>query len=370
MYKRYTKQEFKDLRKQHNIFVLVGNGFDISVIKKYKEGKMKGKTTSYSDFYDYITYYNLSNEDNVLYKKMKDDRGKNKENWSDFENTINELYDEGKVSVDELERCIDEFQSHFTRFLNEIVDADTLVKLSDDIKEKHLSYQTLGKFLYDITELSTLRFVKNISYYDLFYYMFANLNYTSLLDNYLYLDKSQFDPHKWTSVDRNFDFIYKLDIYKLDTVLSSYLISEVIHPHGVQDIPRSMLFGIDLDKYDRGKSTEKRLTKSYWSQYDVKYKSYLESAELFIIYGMSFGKTDAWWMDMIFDRLVNNKAELIIYYYGDKDESDVKELFINCCIRHSEVDKEEKQKVMNNIYVVTFLENNTYFLGLENKEIN
>lgn len=76
MYKRYTKQEFKDLRKQHNIFVLVGNGFDISVIKKYKEGKMKGKTTSYSDFYDYITYYNLSNEDNVLYKKMKDDRGK------------------------------------------------------------------------------------------------------------------------------------------------------------------------------------------------------------------------------------------------------------------------------------------------------
>lgn len=368
MYKRYTKQEFKDLREQHNIFVLVGNGFDISVLKKYKEGKMKGKTTSYSDFFDYITYYNLSNENNILYKKMKDDRRKNKENWSDFENTISELYNEEKMPIDELERCIDEFQSHFTIFLNEIVDANTLVKLSDDIKKKHLSYQTLGKFLYDISELENLRFVKNISYYDLFYYVFANLNYTSLLDNYLYLDKSQFDPHKWRNVDRNFDFVCKLPQYKSDTILSSYLISEVIHPHGVQDIPRSMIFGIDLDKYDKGKSTEKRLTKSYWSQYDVKYKSYLIQAKLFIIYGISFGKTDAWWMDMIFDRLVNDKAELIIYYYGNTSESDIKEMFINCCIRHCNATEIEKQKVENNIYVVTFIENNTYFLGLENKD--
>ena len=41
-----------------NILV-VGNGFDLALLKKYKTGKMKGKTSSYEDFYEYEKYYNI-----------------------------------------------------------------------------------------------------------------------------------------------------------------------------------------------------------------------------------------------------------------------------------------------------------------------
>ena len=33
MFKKYDKKTFTKLKKQHNIFVLVGNGFDISVLR-------------------------------------------------------------------------------------------------------------------------------------------------------------------------------------------------------------------------------------------------------------------------------------------------------------------------------------------------
>ena len=79
MFKKFNNKVFECLNKQHNIFVLVGNGFDISILKKYKKGRMSGKATSYIDFYDYITYYNLSNDSNILYKKMKEGKNCGKE---------------------------------------------------------------------------------------------------------------------------------------------------------------------------------------------------------------------------------------------------------------------------------------------------
>ena len=187
MFKKYDTEVFEkfDNQKnvQHNIFVLVGNGFDISVLNKFKKGKMNGKTTSYTDFYDYITYFNLSNDKNVLYKKMKKDRNCGKENWSDFENTIAELLDDKETNIKELEKCVDEFQDYFTRFLNDLVDTNTLLALNKDVIKNELSKQSLQNFSNDLGKLD---FIKKTEHYDLFYYVFANLNYTSLLDNYIY----------------------------------------------------------------------------------------------------------------------------------------------------------------------------------------
>lgn len=72
-----------------------------------------------------------------------------------------------------------------------------------------------------------------------------------LLDNYIYLDKGCFDPHKFKTVDRNFQF-YK-NPYKKDEWRSSYVLTNIIHPHGSQYTPRSMLFGTDLPEYDKTK---------------------------------------------------------------------------------------------------------------------
>jgi len=368
MFKKFTTEVFQKLREQHNIFVLVGNGFDISILKKYKKGKMRGKTTSYIDFYDYITYYKLSGDSNILYKKMKEGKNYGKENWSDFENIISEVVNNGGTSVKKLEENILEFQGHFTRFLNELVDSDTLLEVNKDVSKRNLSKHSLRDFLKDLDSSDQIKFARITNHYDLFYYVFANFNYTSLLDNYLYLDKSQFDPHCHKTVDTNFKFRPGKENQSNPTEWSSYIITDIIHPHGFQDIPRSILFGIDLPEYDKGNSEEKVLIKEYWSQYDAKYKSYMEEAELFIIYGMSLGKTDAWWMDQIFEAILKRDAELIIYRYGSESKDSIKGLFIDCCIRHKTCTEEDKNKVKNNIYVVVFEKNNTYFLGLERRE--
>lgn len=34
-YRTFTKAEYEELRRQHNIMVLVGNGFDIQVTRRY-----------------------------------------------------------------------------------------------------------------------------------------------------------------------------------------------------------------------------------------------------------------------------------------------------------------------------------------------
>ena len=109
--------------------------------------------------------------------------------------------------------------------------------------------------------------------------------------------------------------------------------------------------------------------KSYWSRYDVKYKSYFEETKLFIMYGMSIAKTDGWWMDQIFECIINNEAELIIYKYGCENEESIKGKFIQACIRHKNVYDADIEKVKKHIYVVTFEKNNTYFLGVEKKGI-
>ncbi len=143
MFEKYTKKTFDLLKKQHNILVLVGNGFDVALLKKHNVGKMKGKTSSYIDFYEYIRYYNFSDENNILFKQMTRDREEHRNDWSDFELTIKRLVERPDISVSEIERCVDEFQTYFTRFLNDLVDADVLLEINKDSKDKKLAIQGL-----------------------------------------------------------------------------------------------------------------------------------------------------------------------------------------------------------------------------------
>ena len=74
--------------------VLVGNGFDIAVLNKFGDKKMNGKSTKYSDFFEYVTYFRLCDDNNLIYKKMKEDHEQDKENWCDFESSVDELLGE------------------------------------------------------------------------------------------------------------------------------------------------------------------------------------------------------------------------------------------------------------------------------------
>ena len=84
-----------------------------------------------------------------------------------------------------------------------------------------------------------------------------------------------------------------------------------------------------------------------------------------IIKRLSLEKTDAWWMDAIYDSLFNRGAELIIYMFGNSDKESIKDLFLSSCIRHENESEDNKKIVRNNIHVVTFTDNTTNFLGLK-----
>ena len=164
---------------------------------------------------------------------------------------------------------------------------------------------------------------------DIYNFLFINFNYTSLLDNYLYLDKTQFVPHPYVRSDRQTDFHpnprgHKVTLLgprtkceRQDFSAATYLATEILHPHGVQSTPRSLLFGID--PRDEGKSG-RELSKPYWAQNERKYADLFPDTNLFIIFGTSLGSTDRWWWYNILVTLQHQEAQrpdILIYWYND-----------------------------------------------------
>ncbi len=356
MFKNYKDEKcITGIRKQHNIMVFVGNGFDISVLEKYREDSL---VSSYSKFYDFLRYKGF-NEDNILYKKMREDKNKcnGKGNWSDFECSLGVLL-QTSVSAEELENALKDIQSMFLLFLNEIVTPEVLLELNSDIAQNEWGKEALSGFLGDLSQedYEKMEFPEKTYHYHMYNYLFVNFNFTSLFDDYIYLDKYQFEPHPYKTVDTNFAFYpnpngFKKNSINEETVWSSFVMVDTIHPHGYQNIQRSLLFGIENNEYVSDKVL-KRFNKSYWAQSNQKYKSYFDDVTLFIIYGMSIGETDNWWWRNSYNCLLNKESELIIYYYCDDsmEKDKVKQMFIDACkISASE---EEISSIKDRIYVV------------------
>ena len=352
-YTKYTKQEFKELPDdgQINIMALFGNGVDIQLME-YLGSSYR---TSYQNFYKYLCYKNFD-KDNMIFQKMTEDKKDNekdpniKKNWSDFENSLIEIFNQpGWLDIEKLANDFTQFQIEFSNFLNEIITPNMLARLGNDSTEKGIALNSFTRFLGDLdTEnFNKLAFPRKTKHYFLFNWEILNFNYTSMLDNILLLDKGQFDPHPHIladtqilfypnpkdipapgylaiSVDGSWGRLSDLDFNK-DTCYSSYLITNITHPHGYQNIPKSMLFGFDNEEQIEGKKKRflaKNFLKPYWAQNDKKYKSYFNNTDLFILYGLSLGDSDFWWWNNILNSLSETDSELIIYNYNSNNESD------------------------------------------------
>lgn len=373
MFKNYKDEgQIVGIDEQHNIMIFIGNGFDISVLRKYRDDNL---VSSYSKFYDFLCYKGF-NDDNMLYRKMREDKCNEKENWSDFECSLDELL-HNRISAEALEVALKEMQSMFLLFLNEIVTPEVLLELNNDVSKNRCGMNALSRFLGDLSreDYEKMVFPEKTAHYHMYNYLFVNFNYTSLFDNYIYLDKYQFEPHPYKTVDTNFSFYPNPNGFskmRIDerTVWSSFVMVDTIHPHGYQNIPRSLLFGIENNKYVSDR-TLNRFNKSYWVQSNQKYKSLFADVKLFIIYGTSIGETDNWWWKNIYNCLLQGNSELIIYYYCNRHfvENYVKQLFIQACkIENSE---EEIAKVKEKIYVVLYDEksNNKMFTLKSDEEV-
>lgn len=363
--------------KQHNIIALVGNGFDVQVLK-HMGSKIN---TSYHDFYNFLVWQKFD-DSNILFYQMKNQKrdyenypilNRNLKNWSDFESGIISVLNNGKsIDHDSLEKSLEDLQVQFSIFLNEVVTPEINDKLGKYARSNELANITLQKFLGDLNDdnMFRCRFALKTNHYDLYNWKIFNFNYTSLLDNYIYLDRDQFDPHPHEQADRNFYFYPNprsascVKRNNESTRWSSYVVSDIIHPHGYQNIPKSMLFGVD-NVGQLPYKKDKRLNsfiKPYWAQNDLKYAHLFEDADLYIIFGMSLGITDQWWWRKIVDSLENSASELILYNYCNiasevsKESENVKKRFIEASGWIGE--ETQKSLIMDKIYVVNF-DNNT-----------
>lgn len=312
--------------KVHTISILVGNGFDIAALDRVGSQRK----TTYAEFFDYLQsrYFDPSNR---LYKMMDDLRlqhinatqAANKiPNWSDFETALQDHISQRTLEKDEereLDDDLEEIQVSFSNFLDDIVDTRATSDLGRLAKEKGWGLHTYSSFLADLSEpeYAKLEFPLRVDHYDIFSFVTLNFNFTSLLDNYLYLDK-KYERHPFRSSDTNFQFhknprnFCTVDSSRpnSESGSSSYLLTNIFHPHGVQQVPRSLLFGVDEKT-----SSQTTFEKPFWAQHHRYYEDLIQNTDLFIIFGSSLGKTDRWWWKRILDRLHGGKSEAIIYKF-------------------------------------------------------
>lgn len=322
---------FREVSRQHNIMALVGNGFDIQALSCL-ESKMD---TRYETFYYYLRSRNFNNN-NLLMQVMEEAKKGGRRAWSDIEAGIESLLEDGAKAWD-VEESLDELQSEFSAFLDSVVTPELLTRLSSRATERGATVNSLASFFGDVTDeqaygrMSTLQ---RMNYGDLFNYRFVNFNYTPLLDNFVYLDKKQFDPHPHRWSDRNLDFQpnprgFDHRIGFKGRSMVSYVVTDVVHPHGVQHTPRSILFGVDSASHGGAQ----RLEKPYWAQNKVLHDAYFAETHLFIVFGCSLGCSDRWWWKNIAESLESSTPELdnpdklppdlLLYWWRGPGEEDL-----------------------------------------------
>lgn len=353
-HRNYINQGTSSPAKQRNIIAFVGNGFDIQALHDHGANI----DTRYESFYHFLKLRAFS-ENNLIFQEMGRLREEGKEDWSDVEGVVGELLSANHVDAGQLGEALTEMQAQFADFLDLAIPGSLLVALGKDSMERRSAISALAGFLGDLSgdEYRELEFPKRSAHYDLYNFVFFNFNYTPLLDNYIYLDQTQFDPLPFKTVDRNFVFqanpggVTNASIRPQDT-FSSYLLTETVHPHGMQGVPRSLLFGIDTPKTVKGNlDATHRLAKPFWAQNDRRYSHLFPETELFIVFGCSLGESDRWWWRSIADVLGQESTysgsgnkfwpEVILYWYdagGKKTADAVRREFLAAAGRSEQYD--------------------------------
>lgn len=322
----HNYSEYFGAKGQNNIMVLVGNGFDIQSMLSL--GLYKQLPT-YENFYDFLLEKKTTDpkiEENIIFQKMSMEKEKGNKLWSDFEVSLIDLKINDNNNSEQLLEHLDYIQLQFSNFINKIVQVENLYDLGHKSETENLALNGISSFVKDLSveDFTKSKFFdkeQKCDHYRVWNYLFINFNYTHLLDSYMSLDKKKFDPNPFKTVKTNFRFVAEQGPYPW--IPTGYVNVDIIHPHGIQNIPQSIVFGVDNKNQLKGETkSEEYLTKTYWSRNDVKYKHYFNDTDLFIIYGHSLGITDQWWWDSIVEALIETDAELIIYNYIADDEYD------------------------------------------------
>ncbi|MCD7968789.1 MAG: bacteriophage abortive infection AbiH family protein [Alistipes sp.] len=319
-----------------NIVFLVGNGFDLNL----------GMKTRYGDFYDYyLAKSPTESTTNIhqLQSNLKEDR----ENWSDLEEALGQYI--GRIEAEEA------VQIH-THLVKEL--AQYLLKEEDkyiiDNSHQGIFYEHLVNPENLLLPLET-RDIKNF--------------------------KDNWSNHNWDIKIITFNYTKSLEkllayenkALKIGThgnnPSRAINVSEIEHIHGFPN--NRMVLGVnDFTQIGNEKHQEVRIIRNkyikphcnstYRLGHETKCVQWIGQADLFCVFGLSFGNTDKYWWEAVGKRIANENVKMIIFWNDPNSlfsgnegperverEDEIKDYFL--C--KTGLDEIKKEKIKERIYV-------------------
>lgn len=314
----------------------MGNGFDLNL----------GLKTSYKDFLE--QYSKKSDFDSAGIKKFKDNIEKNIDTWANAElefGVFTENFQKGKY--EDFFECYDDFCQNLGKYLHN--EEENLSDCECSQQAGKVFFDSLKNILVGLPPKQVSDFEK-VDFYDFdkcVNYDFVTFNYTLTLD------------------------FFRNGAYKfLKDKNSKHTLGEVIHIHG--NVHSSMVFGVNdesqiknIDLFygchneDIGTIIKEKAYELNQDFIEEKTLEMLSKSDIIYVYGMSLGKTDAFWWKKIIQLMEEKRhIRLIIHSYDTveksatlrlkrKYEREKKEEFLNYRKAWGEVDRD----VFNRIYI-------------------
>lgn len=330
-----------------NVTFLVGNGFDIAA----------GANTSYRGFYE---WYCKQPDDRPHIQNFKQDiqqdivsEGKN---WSDFESGLGRYTDHfTSENIDEFWDCYDDAQEKIVQYLKK--------------EEDKLQLQTFNKNVIEYLRDGILNFYNELLPKERNYFIdirrkyigadnifsFISFNYTSILD--AYLEQCSKSPLSTRTLAQGVSVTNSIN-------------KNIIHIHGTTDnyptigvndiyqIKNQELLSENLFQQTIIKPENISINGYFWQQNAI---SQIQDSDIICIFGMSLGKTDLYWWQLILERLIEYRdCRLIIFWYTQNPPNNIsfrkmkeatntiKSKFIS----YIDLSEDDKKNVSDRIHVV------------------
>ena len=333
-----------------NVLFILGNGFDINL----------GLKTGYQDFYEYYCM-DVEDESQQISDFKKSIIDSRYDFWSDLEiglgqNTNNYL------SVDDFDEVTDSILSSLSSYLEKIQSDFSNFDINIEKFLDDLSYPE--KYL-KLTHKEKLEEFKKVFPQHVWNIDIVTFNYTNVVEQILKDNQSPV-------IGQHSDSRTKDGI--------KHVLRNIIHIHGHVD--DGMILGVNdtsqisnssfHDNLDIEESLIKhKHNEAKGENLDVRFSNIIDTVDLIVAFGLSFGDTDRIWWEKIGARLENNNTRLIIFGVGNninrvqkvKVERDVRKIKDNF-LSQTGLSKDIQESIANRIYVAV---NTKMFQGFTSK---
>lgn len=312
-----------------HVTVIVGNGLDISLDLK----------TSYGAFYNFVKKNNL-HPDNSIYKAIAKDKP---EWWADFELGLGRF-------TNTIEQVTEKEREEWSQTLNEELD-EIKKDLKKYIKEQNdVSNDKIGAIDFGVESLYSGLEIGQIANIRRFFsdsppttLRFISLNYTNVLEKIFNIRGRQV-------LGRN------------------YVVANPIH-HVHGSIDRRISLGVNdesqissyVEPSEKNFLIKPKLIQMMNDGRIETLNTYIRSASLIVLFGLSLGATDKYIWEKVIDWLDDGDKMLIIHHYEkdlivddltERESLRLEERVKNKFLDYSELDDNQRSKLKNKIYVI------------------